>query len=279
MSLRIDAHQHFWDYAAHPGHYVWMTHELDTLRRNFGPADLKPMLDSQGIDGSIAVQAREISGETSYLLALAKDNPMIRGVVGWLDLCDPAIEPAIEQAAQNPCLRGLRMLIHDQPDPDFAASPAHMRGVACLARYGLAYDLLLKPQHIKPAITLVDALPEQTFVLDHIAKPDIAHNVFEPWASDIARLAERQNVSCKLSSLVTQANWANWRSADYARYLDHVLARFGADRLMIGSDWPVCTLAADHSQTLGVVRDWASKLSQSEQDSILGMAAQRIYRL
>ena len=279
MTLRIDAHQHFWNYAAHPDHYVWMTDDLASLRHNFAPADLKPLLDAQGIQGTIAVQAREMAAETDYLLAIAADHPFIMGVVGWLDLCDPSIEPAIEQAAQNPRLKGLRMLIHDRPDLDFADSPAHRRGVGMLSRYGLAYDLLLKPPHIASAIRLVDTAPDQVFVLDHIAKPDIKAGAFEPWASDLARLAERGNVFCKLSSLVTQADWTHWQPGDFTRYLDHVLACFGAKRLMIGSDWPVCTLAADHARTLGVVTDWAARLGAGEQDHIRGATAVRAYRL
>lgn len=260
MTQRIDAHQHFWDYAAHPDQYVWMTDDLSVLRRNFGPADLKPLLDDQGMQGTVAVQAREMAEETDYLLALAADHPFVLGVVGRLDLCDPDIEPAVARVAQNPRLKGLRMLIHDRPDPNFAASPAHLRGVGLLARHDLSYDLLLKPHNIPSALALVDAVPDQSFVLDHIAKPDIAQGRFEPWATDIRQLARRPNVTCKLSSLITQANWSAWRPSDFTRYLDHVLACFGPNRLMIGSDWPVCTLAAGYAQTLGIVREWAAGL-------------------
>ena len=279
MTLRIDAHQHFWTYSAHPMHFPWMTDELSVLRHDFGPNDLQPLLDAQGIDGTIAVQAREIPEETDFLLALSAESPCIKGVVGWLDLCDPAIETAIEKAAQNPLLKGLRMLIHDRPDTDFASSPAHLRGVKLLESHGLAYDLLLKPPHITAAIDLVDALPNQVFVLDHIAKPDIKGEVMEPWATDLALLSKRQNVSCKLSSLVTQADWATWKTSDYTRYLDHVLDCFGANRLMIGSDWPVCTLVAGYGETLGIVRNWASNLGTTEQAAILGETANRVYRL
>tara|TARA_B110000208_G_scaffold84041_1_gene106634 strand:- start:4968 stop:5813 length:846 start_codon:yes stop_codon:yes gene_type:complete len=279
MTVRIDAHQHFWTYSAHPKHFPWMSDELRVLRHDFGPNDLQPLLDSHGIDGTIAVQAREMPEETDFLLALAADNPCIKGVVGWLDLCDPAIESAIEKVAQNPVLKGLRMLIHDRSDTGFASSPAHLRGVKLLENYGLAYDLLLKPPHITAAIDLIDALPNQVFVLDHIAKPDIKGEVMEPWATDLARLSKRQNVSCKLSSLVTQSDWATWKTSDYTRYLDHVLDCFGANRLMIGSDWPVCTLVAGYGETLGIVRNWASNLGANEQAEILGETASRVYRL
>jgi L-fuconolactonase len=256
-----------------------MTDELSVLRHDFGPTDLKPLLDAKGMDGTVAVQAREMPEETDYLLALAAKYPFIKGVVGWLDLCDPGIEPEIELAARNSLLKGFRMLIHDRPDKDFASSPAHLRGVKFLETFDLAYDLLLKTPHIAAAIDLVDALPNQTFILDHIAKPDIKGEVMEPWATELARLAKRQNVSCKLSSLATQADWATWQLADYNRYLDHVLRCFGADRLMIGSDWPVCTLVAGYEESLGIVRNWTSNLSAGEQSAILGETAHRVYRL
>jgi L-fuconolactonase len=277
--MRIDAHQHFWDYAAHPQHYVWMTEDYAALRRDFGPDDLRPLLAAAGIDGTVAVQARELPEETDYLLALAAAHPFVRGVVGWLDLCDPGIEPAIAAAAANPRLKGLRMLIHDRADADFAASAAHVRGVGLLARYGLAYDLLLRPPHLSAATALADRLPDQVFVLDHIAKPDVRAGVMEPWRSDLARLAERPNVACKLSSLTTQADWTRWGPAEFVPYLDWALECFGPLRLMIGSDWPVCTVAADYGVTIGVVRVWAERLGPTEAAAILGGTAARVYRL
>lgn len=277
--MRIDAHQHFWDYAAHPHDYAWMSEQYASLRRRFGPEDLAPLLGSLAIAGTVAVQARETVIETDYLLGLADRHDFILGVVGWLDLCDPRIEADIEAYAQHDKLKGLRMLIHDRADTEFACSPAHVRGVGFLARHGLAYDLLLKPQHLRAATELVDRLPQQAFVVDHIAKPDIAAGAFEPWSSDIERLAQRPNVFCKLSSLITQADWQHWQPGDFKRYLDHVLAVFGPSRLMMGSDWPVSTVVSDYATTMSLVLDWMSPLSVDEQAAICGQTCAAFYRL
>lgn len=277
--MRIDAHQHFWDYASHPEHYVWMSDEYSYLRQNFGPAALLPLLTSADMIGSVAVQAREMVAETEYLLALADQHEWILGVVGWLDLCDESAEEHVARYASNGKLRGLRMLIHDRADPDFAISSDHARGVSVLAKYGLTYDLLLKPQNLRSATQLADSLPDQRFVVDHIAKPDIASGTIEPWQSDLADLAQRPNVYCKLSSIVTQADWQEWNAEQIRPYLDSVLRMFGSDRLMIGSDWPVSTVATDYVTTMSVVLNWASKLSVDEQAAIQGATCARFYGL
>ncbi|MDH4442459.1 MAG: amidohydrolase family protein [Rhizobium sp.] len=277
--MRIDAHQHFWNYSDHPRDYVWMTDEYASLRRNFGPSDLKPILDENGFSGSVVVQARELSSETAHLLKLAAEHSFILGVVGWLDLCNSKVEAQIASFANDRKLRGLRMLIHDRPDPDFAMSSEHVEGVSLLERYGLTYDLLLKPPHILSATRLVARLPNQLFVVDHIAKPDIASGLFEPWGRELAILAKHDNVYCKLSSLVTQAVWERWSPAEITPYLDHVLEVFGAERLMIGSDWPVSTVAADYRTTVNVVLEWTGRLSASEQAAILGGTCRRFYGL
>lgn len=277
--MRIDAHQHFWDFEANAMDYVWMTDEYSSLRQNFGPVDLKPLLEIHGFQGTVAVQARELDDENDYLLALAATYPFILGVVGWLDLCHPDVESLIELYAENPRLKGLRMLLHDRTDPGFAVSPDHVRGVGLLERYNLSYDLLIKPQHLEPARRLVDLFPNQRFVVDHIAKPNIAAGSFEPWARDIAELARRGNVCCKLSSMITQSNWSGRSVAQFAPYLEHALDIFGPARLMIGSDWPVCTVAADYGKTMNLVTTWASRLSEDEQDAILGNTCARFYDL
>ena len=229
------------------------------------------------------VQARELPQETDYLLGLAAQHPRILGVVGWLDLCDAAIAPQIEAAAADPLLKGLRMLIHDQPSLDFADSPAHLRGVALLLRHGLSYDLLLRPQHLAAATRLVDALPKQAFVVDHLAKPSLelqaggrpdAH-----WAQGLRELARRPNVHCKLSGLPTLAPAGPYTVERYKPFLDVALEAFGAARCMVGSDWPVSTLGADYPSTLGLVAQWCQALSPSEQADILGGSCARFYRV
>ncbi len=277
--MRIDAHQHFWDYEAHPADYVWMRGEYGALRRGFLPADLAPLLRATGVDGTVAVQARELVGETDWLLELADATPWILGVVGWVDICAPDAEPVIARYAAHPKLKGLRMLIHDRPDVEFAVSPAHVRGLGWLARHGLSYDLLLRPEHLGPATRLVDRLPDQPFVIDHLAKPDIAGGVLSPWREDIREIARRPNVFCKVSALVTTADWATWSSFQFAPYLDVLLEAFGPERLMVGSDWPVCTCAASYQRTLAVALEWARQLGAAEADAVLAGTCARYYGL
>lgn len=273
--MRIDSHVHFWDYARNATDYGWMT--SDVLRRDRGPEDLAPLLVSRGFDGCVAVQAREVEAETGYLLALAAEHPLIHAVVGWLDLCDPGVGLALERHAASRKLRGLRMLIHDRADPGFAASEPHRRGVALLGRFGLAYDLLLRPAHLPAAIELVDSLPDQSFVIDHLAKPDLTLARDEAWLAGLPEIAKRPNVFCKLSGMITEADPQEWRTAPYAPYLDRTLELFGANRLMIGSDWPVCASVAPYEDALDVIERWASPLSVDERAAIMGGTARVFY--
>lgn len=271
--MKIDAHQHFWNYDSFPHHYVWMGENEAPLRRNFMPSDLGPLLRGAGFEGTIAVQAREMSVETSDLLALAAEHPIIKGVVGWLDLCCPFVEDDLDRHRGMPLLKGLRMLIHDRPDPDFAMSNAHVRGVSLLERYGLTYDLLIRPKHLPAAIRLVDRLPNQKFVVDHIAKPRVDGEVPAVWRRGMMAIAERPNVWCKLSGLGT----LDGGPCDVTRFLDVVVGAFGADRCMIGSDWPVSTLAMDFQQTMKVVEDWCKSAHDGDRDAIFGGACAAFY--
>lgn len=277
--MKIDAHQHFWDYAANAADYVWMSDAEHMLRRNFLPDDLAPLLKQAGYGGTVAVQAREMRKESDWLLALAKEHDFIRGVVGWLDLTDPTVDAQLDAYTNDTKLKGLRMLIHDQPDPDFADSPEHLRGVAKLEARGLAYDLLLRTIHLPAAIRLVDALPNQRFVIDHIAKPKMDCGDWDAWSAGMTVIAERPNVMCKLSGLVTMGDWTEWRSQPYARFLDHVLECFGTSQCMIGSDWPVATCSADYGDTMGVVERWTEPLSATEKAAIFGANCSVFYRL
>lgn len=277
--MLVDAHQHFWNFSENPSDYVWMTDKQDILQRDLGPQTLIPLLKNLRFDGTVAVQAREMRKETDYLLDIARLNDFVMGVVGWLDLCDPAIEAELDAYAEEGSLKGLRMLIHDHPDPDFAISEAHLRGVSFLAEHGLTYDLLLRPQHLVAATALADSLPEQAFVIDHLAKPDTRSGWDEEWSDGIAEIAKRPNVYCKLSGMVTEADWTSWATAPFERYLDTALDHFGPTRLMIGSDWPVCTCAADYKATMGIVMNWAIRLSEVEQAAILGETCSQFYSL
>ncbi len=275
----IDAHQHFLEYTAHPDHYVWMNSAYSQLRRNYLPEHLLPLLVENGIDGTVAVQARELREETLFLLAISDRCSFVKGVVGWLDLCAATLDSDLEHCTEHPKLSGLRMLIHDQLDVDFADSPAHLRGVSRLSNYNLTYDLLLKPIHLPAATRLVDHYPNQMFVVDHIAKPDILRGEIEPWRSGIADIGRRPNVFCKLSSMITQAHWQTWLPEQIEPYLDWTLECFGAQRLMIGSDWPVSTCATDYKTTMNLVVQWAARLSPTEQLAVLGNSCSRFYHL
>ncbi len=273
--MRLDAHQHFWRYDK--AQHVWMTDAMAALRRDYLPEDLAPLLQQTRLEGTIAVQARQMVEETEWLLALAERHTFIRGVVGWVDLRSPDVGAQIERLGANPRLVGVRHVVHDEPDDDFMLRPEFRRGIALLGPAGLTYDLLLRPPHLKAAIRLVDEFKDQRFVLDHIAKPQFGDISGSIWKEDILRLAERPNVFCKLSGLVTEADWNAWRPHDFRPALDVVLEAFGADRLMMGSDWPVCTLAADYATTMGVVMDFVRDLKASERDGILGGNCARFY--
>ncbi|MFZ0395011.1 MAG: amidohydrolase family protein [Terracidiphilus sp.] len=275
--MRIDAHQHFWRYDA--AEYGWITGEMVPLKRDFLPSDLQPLLGGIAFDGSIAVQARHSMDETRWLLELAQAHEFVRGVVGWVDLCSPDAPRHLEQLAGNPKLVGIRHAAQDEPDDEFLLRPDFCRGVALLSQYGLAYDILIFPRHLRVAATFARRFPEQRFVLDHIAKPLIAQQAMEPWNKDVRALAALANVHCKLSGMVTEARWKQWTRDDFQLYLDTVLEAFGPGRLMIGSDWPVSTLAADYRSTMGIVVDFIEELSAAEKDAILGGNCAAFYRL
>jgi len=277
--MRIDSHQHFWDYTTSAADYTWMNDELHVLRRNYLPPEYQTLIQSMGYDGSVAVQAREVKVETDFLLALANQYSFIKGVVGWLDLCSPNLEGELEEYNDSEKLKGLRMLIHDQPDPDFADSDAHATGVGSLAHHDLRYDLLLRTIHLPAAIRLVDRYPNQLFVVNHIAKPRFDGSDWSPWSSGIREIARRSNVYCKLSGMVTETDWRNWQSADYARYIEVAVGAFGIERCMIGSDWPVCTCVADYKGVMQLVQTWAEKLSEAEQAALFGGTCAEFYRL
>jgi L-fuconolactonase len=275
--MRIDAHQHFWQYSSKE--YGWISDAMPEIQRDFLPGDLKPLLDAARFHASIAVQARQTLAETRWLLELADANAHIAGVVGWVELCSRDVPGQLERFAPNPKFVGVRHVLHDEPDDEFMLRKDFRAGLALVKDYGLAYDLLLHPRHLPIATKLVAEFPEQRFVLDHLAKPFIADGKISPWREDLQALASFPNVSCKLSGMVTEAKWKAWTAEDFAPYLDAALESFGADRLMIGSDWPVCLLSGDYAATMGIVMDYIRKLSETEQTAIVGETCARFYRL
>lgn len=274
--MRIDAHHHLWRYRA--DEYGWMDDRMQVIRRDFGPEDLEAELARSGLDGAVAVQARQSVEETYGLLELAHRYTFIKGVVGWLPLVSSEVERELELILDEK-LKGVRHIVQDETDEDFILRDDFNRGISRLKDCGLVYDILIFHRHLPQTIQFVDRHPGQTFVLDHVAKPRIREGILDPWRGDIQRLAERENVFCKLSGLVTEADWTNWREEDLKPYFEVVLDAFGPNRLMFGSDWPVCLLAGDYQKWFQTVGALIATLSPDEQAQILGTTATRVYRL
>jgi L-fuconolactonase len=275
--MRVDAHQHFWMYDRVD--YDWISDDMSVLQRDFLPADLAPLLASRGFDGCIAVQARQSLRETEWLLDLADAHPFILGVVGWVDLCSPHVGDQLDAFATRRKLVGIRHIVQAEPDDDFLLRADFCRGIALLDARHLAYDILVYPKHLNVAERFARRFPNQRFVLDHLAKPPIAAGELEPWARDVRALAALDHVSCKLSGMVTEADWRTWTPAQIEPYLDTAMEAFGPARVMMGSDWPVCTLAADYGTTVDLVLDYVGRLTENERSLVLGDNAQRFWRL
>jgi L-fuconolactonase len=256
-----------------------MTDQMGILKQDYLPRDLDPLLAGIQFDGCISVQARQNLEETRWLLELAEHHPFIKGVVGWVDLRSEQLAAQLDRFARCPKLVGVRHVVHDEPDDNFMLRPEFRRGIAQLRTFNLTYDLLLFPKHLAPAAQLVEEFPEQPFVLDHIAKPGIAEGSVSPWREDLQTLAQFPNVFCKLSGMVTEAKWKQWQPADFHRYLDIVLEAFGSSRLMIGSDWPVCTLSGDYDSVMNIVINYVEKLPLPAQAGILGENCARFYKI
>jgi len=275
--MRIDAHQHFWIY--NPDEYGWIDDSMRSLRCDFLPDDLRPELERNQFDGSIAVQARQTLEETRWLLDLADRHASILGVVGWVDLCSPDVRSQLSALARNPKLIGIRHIVQAEPDDRFLMQPEFQRGIAALEEFDLAYDILIYARHLPVAAEFVERLPQQRFVLDHLAKPLIKTGEITSWAHGIRRLAAFPNVFCKLSGMVTEANWQRWNPEQMTPYLDVAFDAFGAERLMVGSDWPVCLVAASYARTVEVVKNYLARHAPAARDAVLGGNVQRFWRL
>ena len=272
--MKLDAHQHFWRYSE--AEYPWIP-VGSALQRDWLPEDLAALQSPLGFEGSIAVQARQTLAETRWLLALADQHPAIRAVVGWVDLRSDKLDAQLEEFAEHPKLAGVRHVVQDEPDDRFMLGAEFLRGLGRLQAFGLAYDLLIFPRQLPAASEVVARFPEQPFVLDHLAKPAIKQGKLEPWATEIRALARHPNVLCKLSGLVTEADHEHWREEELDPYLDIAAEAFGPDRLMMGSDWPVCLLAANYERTMASVMTWAQKFSTAERSGIFGNNCARFY--
>lgn len=270
----VDAHQHFWHYD--PAEYGWIDGRMAALKRDFLPVDLVPHLEQAGVDATIAVQTQQTLDETMWLLQLAGEHEFIAGVVGWVDLQADAVEAQLESVRRQK-LCGIRHIVQSEPDDRFLLGAAFGRGIAALGRAGLPYDILIYPRHLTIATDFVARFPSQRFVLDHLAKPEIRSAAIDDWARDLRRLAAAPNVWCKLSGLVTEADWQSWTPAQIEPYLDVAFDAFGPGRLIAGSDWPVCTLASDYSRTMAVVRDYLGRFTSAEREAVLGGNALNVY--
>jgi L-fuconolactonase len=275
--VRIDSHQHFWSYT--PEEYGWIDESMSVIRRDFLPEHLEPEIRGCSIEGAISVQARQTLEETRWLLNAATRYDFIRGVVGWVPLIAPEIRDIVGSFKAQDRLTAVRHVLQDEPDDGYMLRDDFNHGIDSLLEFGLAYDILILERHLPQAIEFVDRHPKQIFVLDHVAKPRIRDHVISPWREHLRALAERPNVYCKISGMVTEADYNAWSREDLAPYFDTVLNAFGPERLMFGSDWPVCLVATTYQNWFNLVAEEIKRLSDGERDAILGGTAMRAYSL
>jgi L-fuconolactonase len=273
--LKIDSHQHFWQYD--PVRYDWIDDGMSVIKKDFLPGDISPVLKANGFDGCITVQSHQSEAENEFQLTNAERYDFIKGIVGWVDLCSTEIEDRLAYYQQFKILKGFRHVLQGEPQRDFMLKPDFLNGISLLKRYGYTYDILIFPDQLKYAAQLISKFPDQLFVIDHIAKPDIKNREIKQWAKDISSVAKFENVFCKVSGMVTEADWKKWTNADLYPYLDVIVEAFGMDRLMFGSDWPVCNVAADYTQVVNICKDYFSTFSSTEQQLFFGGNAIQFY--
>jgi L-fuconolactonase len=278
---RIDSHHHFWD--PNKAHYPWMKGDaLAPITRAFEPDDMRPLIKAAGIDATVLVQTRHEIAETHEYLEIAANTDFVAGVVGWVDLTSPHIGDELNELIAGPngrYLVGIRHLVHDEKDADWIARPDVIAGIGAIGHAGLAYDLLPRERELPACIACIDANPDVRFVVDHIAKPRIGEGAMEPWSERITEIARRPNVWCKLSGMVTEADWVNWKPADLTPYIEKVIALFGEDRVMFGSDWPVCLLASDYETVFVTLRDQIAPMGQTVEEKVFATNAAAFYQL
>jgi L-fuconolactonase len=271
----IDAHQHFWQF--NPVRDAWMTEgSMSVIRRDFMPSDLKPILQKNKIEGCIAVQADQSENETLFLLDLADKNDFIKGVVGWVDLQQDRLDERLDYFSSYKKLKGFRHILQGEK-PEFMLQRSFINGVKLLGKKGFTYDILVFPKHLAAVKKLLQLADNQPFVIDHLAKPYIKKGLIKQWEKDMKSIAKHENVHCKISGMVTEADWQNWKESDFTPYLDVVFEAFGTDRIMYGSDWPVCLLAGDYAQQFSIVQNYVKKLSNTEGGKVLGENAAKFY--
>ncbi len=273
---RIDSHQHFWKYDAVRD--SWITDDMKVIQRDFFPSDLSPVLSENKIDGCVSVQADQSEQETHFLLSHADQSSFIKGVVGWVDLCSQDLEQKLVSYSRFQKLKGFRHVVQGEPD-GFLLQKDFVKGIKRLIDFNFTYDILVYSRQLEEVLEFLNKFPNQKFVIDHIAKPTIKTREINAWKKNMALISNFENVYCKLSGMVTEADWKNWKAEDLTPYLDHVLESFGPKRLMYGSDWPVCLVAASYPRQLAVVENFISHLSAHEKENIMGGNAIRFYNL
>jgi L-fuconolactonase len=274
---KIDAHQHFWIFD--PVRDSWINDDMSVIQRDFLPGDLEPVLQANGIDGCVAVQADQSEMQNDFLLDLADYNPFIKGIVGWVDLRAENVEERLEYYSTFGAMKGFRHVLQGEEDRALMLKPAFKNGISKLSKYGFTYDILIFPDQLQYVSEFVSAFPDTRFVIDHIAKPYIKDKKIDDWAEDIRKVAQHENLYCKVSGMITEADWKNHKPADFIPYMDVVFEAFGADRLMFGSDWPVCQVAANYTEMKSIVEQYTIALSATEQANFWGDNAIKFYNL
>lgn len=273
----IDSHQHFWEYD--PNRHSWIDENMSAIRRDFLPSELKSTYTENGIDGCIAVQADQTLTETDFLLKISEEHDFIKGVVGWLDLRAENVAEVLEKYLSWEKLKGFRHIVQAETDHDFLMRPHFLRGISLLEAHGYTYDLLLFPHQLRSALEFIKHFPNQKFVIDHIAKPNIKEGFYDDWAVLMTEISRYENVFCKLSGMITEADFSSWTPSQIIPYMDLVLNTFGPDRIMFGSDWPVCLVAGSYSEVKKLVTDFIAQLGTAQQAAIMGLNAAQFYNL
>ena len=274
---RIDAHQHFWKFD--PVRDSWINDDMRLIKRDFLPEDLQPILRENNFRGCVAVQSDQSEGENHFHFQNAEKFDFIKGIVGWVDLQSPTIEERLQYYAQFKKIKGFRHVLQGEPQRDLMLQPRFLNGISFLKKYNFTYDILIFKDQLPYIPKFAASFPDQPFVIDHIAKPDIKNGEIDQWKKDIKEVAQFENVYCKISGMVTEANWMHWKNEDFRPYLDIIVESFGTNRIMFGSDWPVCLVAASYKETLDIVEDYFSLFSKAEQENFFGCNAMHFYNL
>ncbi|WP_029489823.1 amidohydrolase family protein [Aquimarina agarivorans] len=275
--MKIDSHQHFWHYCEVK--HSWINDQMSAIKKNFLPSDLQWELSDKGIDGCVAVQADQHESETNFLVAESKKHDFIKGVVGWVDLRAKNIERRLAHYTKEKIIKGFRHVVQDEPHVDFMMWSNFQNGIGKLEKYNFTYDILIYPSQLHAALYTVDKHPNQKFVIDHIAKPNIKEGQMEDWKKGMKEIAAHENVSCKLSGMVTEADWKDWNQEDFVPYLDNVMELFGVDRVMYGSDWPVSLIEWTYGEVKGIIDTYTENFSAHEKEKIYGKNAIDFYNL